>query len=270
MTSYDTQIRQWLCLMQPITLDEMSSIRLMNRIDTKFVCTKRQLTDLLQCVQDKYFVQQIGTDRISPYRTTYFDTPQYTQYMQHHNKRAGRTKVRVRTYLSSGNLTFLEVKRKNNHGRTKKKRIQVPDLTSATTTNGAAELVMEGTGLRLADMHAIVQNLFDRITLVNYAKTERLTIDMNVQFHNYETLNDRDTDQLVIIELKRDGNIFSPITHILRDLHIHPTGFSKCCIGMALTDPRLKQNNFKQKLRMLRKLNADETFRLRPDADDIL
>lgn len=270
MTYYDTQIQQSLGLMQPITLDEMSSIRLMNRIDTKFVCNKRQLTELLGRVLQKYYVQQIGADRISPYRTTYFDTPLYTQYMQHHNRRAGRTKVRVRTYLSSGDLTFLEVKKKNNHGRTKKKRIQVPSLEQATATPGAAELVEENTGLPLSDMHAIVQNFFDRITLVNYGKTERLTIDMNVRFHNYETRSDRDTGQLVIIELKRDGNIYSPITNILRDLHIPPTGFSKCCIGMALTDPELKQNNFKQKLRMLRKLNADETFRLRPDPDDIL
>jgi hypothetical protein len=90
-----------------------------------------------------------------------------------------------------------------------------------------------------------------------------------VTFHNFETGNDFDTQNIVIIELKRDGNIFSPITNILRDLHIHPTGFSKCCIGMATTDPTLKQNNFKQKLRMLRKINADETYQIRDSAEDV-
>jgi hypothetical protein len=52
-------------------------------------------------------------------------------------------------------------------------------------------------------------------------------------------------------------------------LHIHPTGFSKCCIGMAMTDPHLKQNNFKQKLRLLQKINADETYHIRPYEDDV-
>ena len=118
-------------------------------------------------------------------------------------------------------------------------------------------------------MHPSVQNHFYRVTLGNYGKTERLTIDFNVRFHNFETGNDFDTEKIVIIELKRDGNIFSPITNILRDLHIHQTGFSKCCIGMVTTDPNLKQNNFKQKLRMLRKINLDETYQIRDSVENI-
>ncbi len=256
-------------VMQPITLDQMSSIKLMNRIDTKFVTSRRLLLELLRRVAGKYYVQEINGDRISPYRTTYLDTPRYEQYMQHHNRHTNRTKVRVRTYLSSGDLTFLEVKKKNNHLRTKKKRIQVQGLETAAQTEGASELVLKRTGLKLEDMHPIVQNHFDRVTLVNYGKTERLTIDFNVRFHNFETGKDFDTENIVIIELKRDGNIFSPITNILRDLHIHQTGFSKCCIGMATTDPTLKQNNFKQKLRMIKKINLDETYQIRDTAEDI-
>ena len=90
-----------------------------------------------------------------------------------------------------------------------------------------------------------------------------------MRFHNFETLKDYDTENIVIIELKRDGNIYSPITNILRDLHIHQTGFSKCCIGMVTTDPKLKQNNFKQKLRMLRKINIDETYQIRDTAESV-
>ncbi len=264
---YDKRILTLLGAMKPITLDEMSSIRLMNRIDTKFVASKRQLVEMLRLVREKYYVQEVNGDRVSPYRTTYFDTDNYAQYMQHHNRHASRTKVRVRTYLSSGDLTFLEVKKKNNHMRTKKKRIEVPSLEAAQQVEGTVELVRERTGLDFLKMHPIVQNHFERITLVNMGKTERLTIDFNVRFHNYETSLDRDTGNIVIIELKRDGNVYSPILSILRDLHIHPTGFSKCCIGMAMTDPGLKQNNFKEKLRLLRKINADDTYRIRYEED---
>ena len=113
MAESNSDILSLLEEMAPIMLDQMSSIKLMNRIDTKFVTSRRLLLELLRRVQDKYFVQEINGDRISPYRTTYFDTPRYEQYMQHHNRHANRTKVRVRTYLSSGDLTFLEVKKKN-------------------------------------------------------------------------------------------------------------------------------------------------------------
>lgn len=241
--------------MTPISLEEMGGIKLMNRLDTKYVASKAQLVQLLGMVQDKYYVQETLERRIIPYLTTYYDTQDHLMYMMHHNKRARRMKVRVRTYVAS-KLTFLEVKNKNNHARTKKKRIEVPSQEEFRHVEGAHELVQRKTGLDLDRLNAVVRNRFDRVTLVNKGKTERLTIDFNIGFHNFETGHDHGTDELVIIELKRDGNVFSPVCNLLRDIHVHPTGFSKCCIGMALTDPDLKQNNFKPKLRRLEKING--------------
>lgn len=255
MQPLDDDIHQLLGTMTPITLEEMSGIRLMNRLDTKYVASKAQLVQLLRLVQDKYYVQETLERRIIPYLTTYYDTPDHYMYLMHHNKRAKRMKVRVRTYVAS-HLTFLEVKNKNNHARTKKKRIEVPSQDDFRGTEGVHELVQRKTGLDLDRLNAVVRNRFDRVTLVNKGKTERLTIDFNIGFHNFETQHDHGTDQLVIIELKRDGNVFSPVCNLLRDIHVHPTGFSKCCIGMALTDPDLKQNNFKPKLRNLEKING--------------
>lgn len=255
MHNTDREIQELLGSMTPITLEQMSDIRLMNRLDTKYVASKAQLVRLLQLVQDKYYVQETLERRIIPYLTTYYDTDDHFMYMMHHNKRARRMKVRVRTYVAS-KLTFLEVKNKNNHARTKKKRIEVPSQDNFRSTEGAHELVQRKTGLDLNRLNAVVRNQFDRVTLVNKGKTERLTIDFNIGFHNFETNHDHATDQLVIIELKRDGNVFSPVCNLLRDIHVHPTGFSKCCIGMALTDPGLKQNNFKPKLRNLEKING--------------
>ena len=51
---------------KPITLEEMKDIRLMNRIDTKFVTTVPVLKQLLEIAQDDYFVQETGGLRISP------------------------------------------------------------------------------------------------------------------------------------------------------------------------------------------------------------
>ena len=60
--------------------------------------------------------------------------------------------------------------------------------------------------------------------------------------------------RLVIIELKRDGLTYSPILELLRELRIQPSGFSKYCMGMALTDGELKKNCFKPRLRMISKM----------------
>ena len=65
MPNYDDHISELLAVMDPISLDEMSGIKLMNRIDTKFVASKRQLVDMLQLVREKYYVQEINSDRIT-------------------------------------------------------------------------------------------------------------------------------------------------------------------------------------------------------------
>ena len=110
--------------MAPITLDEMSGVKLMNRIDTKYVVTETQLRDILMRIRDAYYAQEVEGNRLSPYSTVYYDTPELTMYLIHHDRHLVRDKVRVRTYVDS-HLTFCEVKHKNNKGRTKKKRIEV-------------------------------------------------------------------------------------------------------------------------------------------------
>ncbi len=240
----DTQIKTLLDKLEPITLEQMSEIRLMNRTDTKFVTNKRKLAQLLEMAQGKYFAQFHDGSNIASYLTTYWDTDNHLFYLEHHNGRAPRQKVRVRTYVSS-RLTFLEVKTKNNRGRTKKKRIEVPNQENLV---GGDEFVSGLVHHGLNEIHPTVRNQFHRITLVNYGKTERLTIDFDVQFDNFETHDHKGTGELVIIELKRDGNVYSPVLEMLRQLRIKPSGFSKYCIGSVMTNPSLKHNLFKPKL----------------------
>ena len=254
----DAHIDELLTKLQPITLEEMKDIRLMNRTDTKFVTSKDKLVRLLELAQGKYYAQFTNGSRIANYMTTYWDTDDYRFYMEHHNQRAPRQKVRVRTYMDSHD-TFLEVKTKNNHGRTKKKRVAVPDQ-QITGENGNEEFLQEKVHLGLADIHPTVRNQFHRITLVNYGKTERLTIDFDVHFHNMETGKEANVGPLVIIELKRDGNVPSKMTRIMLDQRIHPLKISKYCIGTALTTPDIKKNRFKSKIRKIEKMLAINNF----------
>ena len=233
----------------PILLDEMSGIKLMNRTDTKYVTTESRLRQLLVLACDDYRAQEIDGKRIASYYTAYFDTPDNNMYIVHQNGHAGRQKLRIRSYVDSG-LNFLEVKTKNNHGP------MHPDhgirfLRQDEQYRSYDEFLRKHLRYDPSVLSEQLENHFNRITLVNKAKTERLTIDSGLCFHNLVTGQDVDLTGLVIIELKRDGLQPSPILGMLRDLRIKPSGFSKYCMGSALTNPSLKRNNFKERLHMI-------------------
>lgn len=251
--------------MKPISLDEMKDVRLMNRVDTKYLVTSNQLVSILHGVRDHYYAQEVEGKRFSPYRTVYYDTPDLTMYIIHHDRHLVRDKIRVRTYVDS-NLTFCEVKHKTNKGRTKKKRMEVK------VENGKWEVVSKLSALSdqitaanfqlpypLETLDASLETVFDRITLVNYEKTERLTIDCDLKFNNFISGTSASMDPLVVMELKQDGRARSLLKQVLFDLRIKPYKISKYCIGTAMTRPEVKQNRFKKKIRRINKLKSNNT-----------
>ena len=254
-----TAINDVLQQFDPIGLDQMKEVKLMNRIDTKYVIPLSQLAPLLQIAAPDYFVQCTDGKRTAAYHTIYLDTTDHRMYNLHQAGRQVRQKIRIREYLDTHTI-FLEVKKKNNHGRTKKKRIEAPQCSVEATDciqtlpEEAAPFIEAKSWFKLNALRPHVENRFNRITLVNRAFTERLTIDLGVAFHNTETGRDADIEHLVIIELKRDGATYSPMYNLLVRLHIHPGGFSKYCIGCALTNPELRRNNFKEKLHRIERM----------------
>lgn len=243
----------------------MSGIRLMNRTDTKFVTNIATLRKLLKLAVWQYRAQEIEGKRQARYYTMYFDTPDMQMYTCHHSGHANRQKLRIRSYVDSG-LNFLEVKTKNNHKRTRKKRTTMFDFDPLAPARNIAfdshddnfkeydSFLRENLWYKPEAMEEAIENRFNRITLVNNNKTERLTIDTDLCFHNIHTGNDCSLPELAIIELKRDGLVPSPILSLLNELRIKPLGFSKYCIGTALTNPDIRQNRFKQRLHALGKL----------------
>lgn len=235
----------------PISLEQMSEVKLMNRIDRKFVTTTDRLYQLLQMARQDYYIQEIDGERNPEYDTTYFDTIAFDMYNQHQWNHANRQKIRFRTYCISG-LQFMEVKTKNNHGRTKKKRMKVSDMNVCESEKRT--FLSKHLRYQADTLQPVLNNHFHRITLVNKAKTERLTIDSALCFHNLVSGKDKDMGNLVIIELKRDGLCFSPVLEMLHQLHIHPHGFSKYCMGSALTNTQLPIHRFKSNLIEINKI----------------
>ena len=253
----------------PITLEEMNDVRLLNRTDTKFVTTVPVLRRLLTMAQDDYYAQVIDGECIAPYYTVYFDTDDCAMYQKHESGHTNRQKLRIRSYVNSG-LNFLEVKTKNNRGRTKKKRVSIDSFDPLHPQHDirfrrqSEEFITYDDFLRSClhydptTLSEQLENRFDRITLVNKGKTERLTIDLNLRFHNIVTDEVRSMDNVVIIELKRDGRVASPILRLLRELRIKPHGFSKYCIGSAFTNEALHRNRIKPKMHDIEKILNDK------------
>jgi hypothetical protein len=228
----------------PITLKEMDGVKLMDRTDTKFTFKLSQLADILKEAEPFYRCLEIGKERISRYQTLYYDTGDFMLYNKHHSGALNRYKIRHRTYVES-NLGYLEVKFKNNKGRTIKERIK--QKTAEDNFNeDACKFLSSELPFNPKTLVPVVWINYGRITLVNRETAERVTIDLNLEFVNgsEKTL----LDNLVIAEVKQEKRRASAFLVIMKKHHIREGSISKYCFAIAFTRDNVKKNNFKEKL----------------------
>lgn len=238
---------------ESISLEEMEKVKLMNRVDTKFVTHVENIHHLLELASEKYRAQTIDGLKNMPYYSCYYDTPENDMFYQHHRGKKTRQKIRRRTYEGENPLSFLEIKSKNNKGRTNKKRVKIEDKEFMDEHE---QFMLKHTTYPLQELTPKIENHFYRITLVNKDMTERVTIDTDIEFHNLSNGIKVKMPEIGIIEWKRDGRAGeTELKSLLRDLRIKESGFSKYCIGMAITDDSLKQNRLKSRLRKIKKIS---------------
>jgi len=244
------QVKNKLQFLDPISLDELNECRLLNRIDTKYICNIKYLSQIIELAGKDYKIQTSGSERIFGYESLYFDTPEMKTYFDHHQGKRIRYKIRFRKYLDSGDA-FLEVKKKKNYIRTDKRRNQF-ELASSLD-NQHKKFLSDHIFVPDSGFYPTIWTLFDRITLAGRNHLERITIDTNIRFKN-ET-KEICLPDLSIIEVKRDkaGGI-SPFIQILRNIHIRPYGFSKYIMGNILLTPNLKHNRFLKKVVTVNKI----------------
>ena len=234
----------------PISLDDMDDVKLMSRTDTKFAFKLVKLPVLLQKMMPFYRILEIDGELIHDYKSLYFDTDDRKFYLDHHNRRVNRNKIRFREYIGSS-LTFLEVKHKNNKGKTIKKRIKV-DSVSESLTSKQHDFIEKVIGSRL-DVHAKQWINFSRITFVHKKQKERLTIDIDLTYNDSDKKGD--LKQIVIAEVKQERmSRTSDFMRIAKELHVLPIRISKYCMSTLELNPHLKQNRFKEKVLFLTKL----------------
>lgn len=251
MTDYLQQVIGTVEEMAPISLADIKALALLDRLDIKFVLHVRQLAQIIARVQHSYRVLEINGVRPGQYHTTYFDTPDFAMYHAHHNGLRVRHKVRWRWYLDS-QVIFLEVKEKTNRERTVKSRITLPapidQLHDLDTSWMPASINFDPRTLR-----PVVWNRFRRMTLADFERQERITIDLDLEFGRDDQA--AALPGLAIVEVKqRKFSLNSPMARELHRQQIHPEHVSKFCVSMAMLYPELKQNRFKPLLRRLHAL----------------
>lgn len=241
-----------------IRLEEMAGIRLMSRVDQKYVVPSSMLPEILSAMSPHYFMQLIKGNWSAAYSTTYFDTPAQTFYRQHVNGRLNRHKVRIRTYLDT-KTSFLEIKSKINKGRTIKNRIPVmPNNWLEPMHRDFIGLYMDASIVQ--SIKPFLGNRFQRITLASKQMDERVTVDTGLEFYDFQSDEVLRCGLPAIIEIKQDRSAVSPMALHLRQLRFKSSGLSKYCLGMNLLKTDIKYNNYKPKLRQLKKQFYDSTI----------
>lgn len=231
---------------EPITLDEMAGVALLDRMDTKFVMSEAQLAQALTGLEENYWVLEVDGVRQNHYRTMYFDTPDFMLYHRHHAGGRNRYKVRCREYVDS-HQSFLEVKFKVNKAHTVKSRLQTSRFLTQFT-NETYKFMDAHFPFAAEYLEPKLWNEYFRVTLVNRHTPERLTLDLNLRLFN-ET-HSVTLPGVAIAEVKRARHdTSSTFFEQMRALNLRPMGFSKYCMGINLLYGEVKANRFKPRLR---------------------
>jgi hypothetical protein len=240
---------------EPISLEQMEPVKLMDRIDKKFMLRLDLLPSVLKEISKDYFVLEIAGKRSTTYQTIYFDTVRYDCFIKHQNGKLNRYKIRSRQYVES-NLNFFEVKFKSNKGRTQKDRIRCDEQVQ-NIEGRAHDFMQSTTNLNASDFHPCMFINFIRITLVSKQLDERCTVDINLHFKNKTA--EKHYKDLVIVEAKMGSSKkASSIVSAMKKFRVREKSISKYCLGVSMLVPGIKRNTFKPTLLYIHKLLSDE------------
>ena len=237
-------------LINTISLDEMDSVKLLNRKDTKFGFSVEIMDDLIKFMSLNYKSLLVEGKVGAEYHTLYYDTPDFNSYVEHHNERSNRNKVRFRRYGEED--CYLETKVKTNKGRTIKKRKKKKSIPLKLSEKSKKFINETLNGVNVDNLIPQTWVHYKRMTFVNLELKERITIDVDLKYEKVdvkgEVMKTVETPQLIIAEAKQDGlSKESFFLQYMRSKKIQSMGLSKYCMGTMLLNEGIKQNRFKKR-----------------------
>ncbi|MEU2199229.1 polyphosphate polymerase domain-containing protein [Isoptericola sp. NPDC019482] len=243
-----------------VSLEELdATAALQTRVDRKYVLTPAEVGAMLATLaaQARPRVLEIGGERAFTYASTYYDTPDLLTFRMAARRRRRRFKVRTRTYVDTGNTTFLEVKTRAARGVTVKERCA---WELAAPLDGAG---LEFVDDRLAAAHLdappssalapVLRSSYRRTTVL--LDDARLTLDTGLRWRlagpgasspdTPGAPGTADVGDLVVVETKAGTAPSSADRALWRAGH-RPDRISKYATGLATLRPDLPDHPWRR------------------------
>ncbi|KUO21253.1 polyphosphate polymerase domain-containing protein [Streptomyces dysideae] len=237
--------------LRPIGLDELvERASLLTRLDRKYMLPAHELPLFLAGLGNDVQVLEMAGERRFGYRSVYFDTPDLDGYLGAARRRRRRFKLRVRTYLDSGDRYF-EVKTRGPRGTTVKERIPYEGdaWRLAPAARAYTDEVLAGAGIN-SDGFRFAPSLvtsYRRMTLFLPASGSRVTVDTDLTWALPDGTELRTPDR-AIVETK-SGRAGSGADRLLWSLKHRPCPVSKYGAGLAALRPELPAHRWLPVLR---------------------
>ncbi|MBX3044421.1 MAG: polyphosphate polymerase domain-containing protein [Candidatus Kapabacteria bacterium] len=237
--------------MNSFSLSELNKISPSRRYDTKFICNKSELKNLLKTLSTDFNILDIAGNRIFTYSNLYYDTANLDFFKSHINGNLGRYKLRRRNYKLTGDV-FIEVKYKNNKGETNKHRFKSPSLK--TNISNFEDEIKTLVKKPLNKLKPQVHVDYKRITLLKPGIFEKVTIDFDLSFQITDGSSIR-LPNLIIVEHKSKSTTENrEFYSLIKRPDFKKMSLSKYVLGLMLAKPDIKYNSYKPKLITINKI----------------
>ncbi|MFE5308582.1 VTC domain-containing protein [Isoptericola sp. NPDC056605] len=237
----------------PVSLAELdATAALQTRVDRKYVLTPAEVAALLATLAAHGpRVLEIAGDRSFTYASTYYDTADLLTFRLAARRRRRRFKVRTRTYVDTGNATFLEVKTRAARGVTVKERR--PWQLATPLAGEGLDFVDD----RLAAAHLdappsahlapVLRSAYRRTTVL--LPDARVTLDTGLRWRlagpEATDRSTADVGDLVVVETKAGTAPSSADRALWRAGH-RPDRISKYATGLATLRPDLPDHPWRR------------------------
>jgi hypothetical protein len=234
----------------PPSLVEARSLQ--QRIDRKYLLAVDDLEPLLAQLRPGYCLLRADRQVWASYESVYLDTLDRELYHAHRCGRRPRYKVRIRHHIDR-QLTFLEIKRKQNNGHTVKLRLTL-SFRQNHLDSRERRFIEAHIPLNVARLIPCLSISFQRLTLLGTAVNERLTLDRGLAV--VAGARAEHISRVVIAEVKQSRYVHHTVAmDALRGIHAREAKLSKYCLGTILMAP-VRANIFKPALKRIERLSS--------------